>query len=517
MTFSRFLSAAALSLTLLWAPSAHADTPPFFPVQGVLTDADGAALDGSVSVRFALYDALDATAALWEETRTLDVTAGAFTTYLGESVDLAPGVFRDQGSLWLGVTVESDEEMERVELGSAAYAAVAQHALEVPADVVRGDQSCGAGEVVSGLDAGGAVVCVADADADTVYSGADFALADQSCGPGDVVAGVDAAGDVVCVADADEDTTYTGVDFALSDQLCLPGEVVQGVDANGLTICVLDADSQYSGANFATSAQQCATGNVVLGVDTSGVVVCVSDSNTTYSGVDFALSSQSCTGTDLAVGFDGSGVLQCVSTVPWASLTGVPGDLADGDQDTQLTEAQVDGYVANNNYSTGSHTVVNGQPITPSSVGISGTSTSLAGGSLDLGPSTDDELTAAMVTTLTGGGTADALHSHAAQAATGAATIMSAESTTTMNFGDAMRYCRDLTEGGFSDWSLPSMDELWTVYETAVVSNDLSSTDVWTSTNSDGAHAHKRHVRFSDGYQWYMHTTTGFLAVRCVR
>jgi hypothetical protein len=230
---------------------------------------------------------------------------------------------------------------------------------------------------------------VADADADTVYSGADFALADQSCGPGDVVAGVDAAGDVVCVADADEDT--------------------------------------------------------------------------------------------------------------------------------QLTETQVDGYVANNNYSTGSYTVVNGQPITPSSVGLSGTSTSLTSGSLDLGPSTDDELTAAMVTTLTGGGTADALHSHAAQAATGAATIMSAESTTTMNFGDAVRYCRDLTEGGFSDWSLPSMDELWTVYETAVVSNDLSSTDVWTSTNSDGAHAHKRHVRFSDGYQWYMHTTTGFLAVRCVR
>ena len=209
MTLSRFLSAAALSLAFLSAPSAHADTPPFFPVQGVLTDADGAAVDGTVSVRFALYDALDATAALWEETRTLDVTAGAFTTYLGESVDLAPGVFRDQGSLWLGVTVESDEEMERVELGSAAYAAVAQHALEVPADVVRGDQSCGAGEVVSGLDAGGAVVCVADADADTVYSGADFALADQSCGPGDVVAGVDAAGDVVCVADGDQDTQLT--------------------------------------------------------------------------------------------------------------------------------------------------------------------------------------------------------------------------------------------------------------------------------------------------------------------
>ena len=94
MTFSRFCFTAALALALLAAPSAHADTPPFFPVQGVLTDADGAAVDGSVSVRFALYDALDATTALWEETRTLDVTAGAFTAYLGETTDLAPSLFR---------------------------------------------------------------------------------------------------------------------------------------------------------------------------------------------------------------------------------------------------------------------------------------------------------------------------------------------------------------------------------------------------------------------------------------
>ena len=86
-----------------------------------------AAVDGSVSVRFALYDALDAATALWEETRTLDVTAGAFTAYLGETTDLAPSLFRDNGSLWLGITVDADDEMDRVELGSAAFAAVAQH------------------------------------------------------------------------------------------------------------------------------------------------------------------------------------------------------------------------------------------------------------------------------------------------------------------------------------------------------------------------------------------------------
>jgi hypothetical protein len=34
----------------------------------------------------------------------------------------------------------------------------------------------------------------------------------------------------------------------------------------------------------------------------------------------------------------------------FSSLTGVPADLADGDDDTQLTESQVDGFVSNNGY-----------------------------------------------------------------------------------------------------------------------------------------------------------------------
>jgi hypothetical protein len=150
--------------------------------------------------------------------------------------------------------------------------------------------------------------------------------------------------------------------------------------------------------------------------------------------------------------------------------------------DTQLTEAQVDTFVANNNYSTGTHTVVNGQAITPSSVTLSGTSTALTNGTLDLGPNTDDALTAAMVTTLTGGGAADSLHSHAAQAASSGPTTMSAESTSMMTFAPAVRHCRNLTEGGFTDWWLPTHDEIWTVYGLAAVPNDTSTNYVWTLT-----------------------------------
>ena len=58
-----------------------------------------------------------------------------------------------------------------------------------------------------------------------------------------------------------------------------------------------------------------------------------------------------------------------------------------------------------------------GVEITPSSVTVG--DTSIGSGEVDLGPDVDDELTAAIVTTLTGGGEADALHGHAAGDVTG--------------------------------------------------------------------------------------------------
>ncbi len=156
------------------------------------------------------------------------------------------------------------------------------------------------------------------------------------------------------------------------------------------------------------------------------------------------------------------------TTLPWSAITAVPADLADGDQDTntQLTDLQVDDFVTNapldldagttlgsQAISTGSHTVdsdtlnalqcasgemvlldpstgnwscidhvgasdahhssaSSGLALTPSSVTIQGSSTALTTGELDLGPNSDDSLTAGMVQTLTGGGDAETLHTH---------------------------------------------------------------------------------------------------------
>ena len=79
--------------------------------------------------------------------------------------------------------------------------------------------------------------------------------------------------------------------------------------------------------------------------------------------------------------------------------------------DNFATDADLSAHVANPNAH--HNALSDGLDITPASVVVGDGFTSLTDGVLDLGADADDELSAAIVTTLTGGGSADALHSHA--------------------------------------------------------------------------------------------------------
>ena len=50
-------------------------------------------------------------------------------------------------------------------------------------------------------------------------------------------------------------------------------------------------------------------------------------------------------------------------TPQWSNIQGIPSDIADGDQDTQLTESQVEDYVENGALNFGSGSQVGGSPI----------------------------------------------------------------------------------------------------------------------------------------------------------
>ncbi|MFZ4061301.1 MAG: DUF1566 domain-containing protein [Bacteroidia bacterium] len=100
-------------------------------------------------------------------------------------------------------------------------------------------------------------------------------------------------------------------------------------------------------------------------------------------------------------------------------------------------------------------------------------------------------------------------------------TMLSNESANTMNIGNALRYCYTLNEGGFTDWHLPSLDELFKVCSTGgnTVPNNNSSNLIWAAnmTQVNGYnYNYAMHFRLSDGYFYYS-PTSNTNNVRCVR
>ncbi|MEC9073264.1 MAG: fibrinogen-like YCDxxxxGGGW domain-containing protein, partial [Myxococcota bacterium] len=103
--------------------------------QGLLRDNAGTLVAEDVfGMTFALYPAADAQVPVWTETRPAEgqncgqnpeacvqVLDGIFRVSLG-AVEPLPVSVLEGGSLWLGVTVETDPELPRRPLGSAPYA-----------------------------------------------------------------------------------------------------------------------------------------------------------------------------------------------------------------------------------------------------------------------------------------------------------------------------------------------------------------------------------------------------------
>ena len=285
---------------------ALADVPTAMQFQGFLTDAEGKPLNGVLSVTFTLYGSADGADSVWTQVQDVALEEGTFTVILGGSENpLDTGVFTGDQPLWLGVTVGGGEELTpRSPISSVPYAthaAVADNAMtnnQVQSIIDDGGYlteftetdpmvnalaktvlNCGMGEVAK-WD-GEAWVCAEDNDANTTYSGSDFALSDQTCPAGQKVAGVSSSGGIVCEADVDTQNTYSGADFALSDQLCPAGQYARGFNGQGEVWCYNDANTTYSGADFALSNQDCPAGMVVSGLSASGAVQCEDDGGIT--------------------------------------------------------------------------------------------------------------------------------------------------------------------------------------------------------------------------------------------
>ncbi|HOX46032.1 MAG TPA: hypothetical protein PK668_20685 [Myxococcota bacterium] len=434
----------SLLAVLGFSMSVLAAAPAYVPVQGYLTDADGAPVDAEVSMTLVLWDSMSGGTPVFSETQQVLVEQGFFTLYLGGAgtpvLDLA--IFRDNGSLFMGVAVNGEAEMApRLSMGSVPYAGFAQYAGDaltlggltvedfrlgtdevswddltgVPDTLLDGDAdalaglACGAGQVAKwdgaawacADDALGAGVSEAEVDGFVANNGyaltADLAAVAFSGdwndlvnvpaalldGDADTLAGIAcASGQVIkwtgaawgCADDIDTDTDTD----TLANLFCGDGQVAKSV--GGVWACADDVDTDTDTTLSEAEVDAFVANNgYALSADLE-LVAFTGDYNDLLNvpaglldGDDDTLAGLTCADGQLPAWDDTNAVWECVDDLDtdtlmtlacldgqvakWDGLAGAwaCADDIDTDTNTQLTEAEVDAFVANNGYAMASH------------------------------------------------------------------------------------------------------------------------------------------------------------------
>ncbi len=98
-------------------------------VQGTLRSQGGAAVDGTYSLSFRLYDAQTGGALLKEfDAQDVEVADGVFTAAMG---GVGPDLLQSAEALWVAVKVEGEPELDRVLLQSTPLAILASRSLDL--------------------------------------------------------------------------------------------------------------------------------------------------------------------------------------------------------------------------------------------------------------------------------------------------------------------------------------------------------------------------------------------------
>ena len=105
-------------------------------------------------------------------------------------------------------------------------------------------------------------------------------------------------------------------------------------------------------------------------------------------------------------------------------------------------------------------------------------------------------------------------------------TMISNESANTMTWGESILYCDNLNESGYSDWIMPSIDQLtYAISGGCTFTDNRSEEYIWTRTPSTSTSPGIVHIlslldrTTSGGYQLNRAytSTTQFTKCRCVR
>ncbi|MEC8193359.1 MAG: hypothetical protein VX127_11535 [Myxococcota bacterium] len=296
-----------IPLLCLTAP-VHA-VPAQFTHQGRLLDADGVPLGGEVSLSFRVMDSESDGTILWEDTIVVALDRGYYSAVLGVDEDTNPldTAVLSQAPVWLELQLDGEPAMApRSPIHAVPYATMATVAEEVSGGPVDASVIAVGGTTVIN-DAGewvGAPATVSWGDLDGVPAG---------------------------FADGIDDDTNTD---ALADlaESCADGGVPVWDAVVGTWACGMDSDT------LATLG--CTDGQLIRWSSESTAFVCADDLDAILTEAEV----------DAMVADNGYALASDAFSRSFLDLTDVPSDLMDGDADTQLTEPEVDAMVEDNGY-----------------------------------------------------------------------------------------------------------------------------------------------------------------------
>jgi predicted nucleic acid-binding Zn-ribbon protein len=127
-TLRPLLACAALLACALALPATAAAEPVQVPLQGLLTDADGRAIDGDTTITFSVYAGPEGGEALWSSQVEVPVDGGLFTVMLGAQDPLDSDLFHANPGATVSLRVDGDVESTRIPLGHLPLAAHAASA-----------------------------------------------------------------------------------------------------------------------------------------------------------------------------------------------------------------------------------------------------------------------------------------------------------------------------------------------------------------------------------------------------
>jgi len=118
----------------VWLASpVSAQAPPSIPFQGLLLDAGGIEVTGTVDLDFELFDAIVGGTSLWSETHVgVMVVDGLYSVELGSTVPLTADLL-GAGAAFLEITVDAETLAPRQQLLSVPYALVSGQVGSMPA------------------------------------------------------------------------------------------------------------------------------------------------------------------------------------------------------------------------------------------------------------------------------------------------------------------------------------------------------------------------------------------------